>query len=46
MSLDRDDGAKYLMMVTRRGTIKKTDLKDFENVRSNGLIAIKLKQGH
>ncbi len=45
LSLDRDDGAKYLMMVTRRGTIKKTNLKDFENVRSNGLIAIKLKQG-
>ena len=45
LSLDRDDGAKYLMMVTRHGTIKKTNLKDFENVRSNGLIAIKLKQG-
>ncbi len=34
---------KYLTMVTREGLIKKTDLKDFSNVRRSGLIAIKLK---
>ncbi len=34
---------KYLTMVTREGLIKKTDLKDFANVRKNGLIALKLK---
>jgi DNA gyrase subunit A len=33
----------YLMMVTREGTIKKTTIKDFENIRRSGLIAIKLK---
>lgn len=45
LSMDRDDDVKYLVMVTKRGTIKKTALTEFENVRSNGLIAIKLKQG-
>jgi len=33
---------KFLMMVTRSGSVKKTDIKDFGNVRRNGLIAIKL----
>ncbi|MBT6254135.1 DNA gyrase subunit A, partial [Candidatus Uhrbacteria bacterium] len=45
LSLDEMDGIKYLMMVTKLGTIKKTELKDLVNVRSNGLIAIKLKGG-
>ena len=45
LSLDEMEDVKYLMMVTKRGTIKKTELKDFDNVRSNGLIAIKLKAG-
>jgi len=33
----------YLVMVTEKGVIKKTKIKDFENVRRNGLIAINLK---
>ncbi|HCC83981.1 TPA: DNA gyrase subunit A [Candidatus Uhrbacteria bacterium] len=37
--------AKYIIMVTNRGTIKKTKLEDFENVRKSGLIAIKLNDG-
>ncbi len=35
-----DDG--YLFMSTVKGTIKKTPLKDYANIRTNGLIAIKL----
>lgn len=35
---------KYLVMVTRKGIIKKVDIKDFEKVRRSGLIAIKLKK--
>ena len=35
----------YLFMATKKGTIKKTAIKDFFNVRSNGLIAIKLDAG-
>ncbi|GAB4284807.1 MAG: DNA gyrase subunit A [Candidatus Dojkabacteria bacterium] len=33
---------KYLFMATKGGVVKKTDLRDFENIRSNGLIAINL----
>lgn len=39
----KDDG--YLFMATSRGTIKKTPLKDYANIRTNGLIAIKLDDG-
>lgn len=38
-----EDG--YLFMSTIRGTIKKTPLKDYANIRTNGLIAIKLDEG-
>jgi DNA gyrase subunit A len=50
--LDRGKGkdaagpkGEFMVMVTHQGTIKKTPLKDFENVRRNGLIAIHLKKG-
>ncbi|MNI45642.1 DNA gyrase subunit A [compost metagenome] len=39
----KDDG--YLFMATTQGTIKKTPLKDYANIRTNGLIAIKLDDG-
>ena len=35
----------YLFMATKKGTIKKTSLKDYENIRTNGLITIKLDDG-
>ncbi len=35
----------YLFMVTKKGTIKKTAVKEYLNVRANGLIAIKLDAG-
>jgi len=35
--------AKYLVMVTKGGMIKKVDIEEFANVRRSGLIAIKLK---
>lgn len=35
----------HLVMVTKNGMIKKTSLKDFQNVRRNGIIAIGLKKG-
>jgi DNA gyrase subunit A len=38
-----DEG--YLFMATIKGTIKKTPLKDYANIRTNGLIAIKLDEG-
>ncbi len=39
------EGAKHLVMVTDKGTIKKTPLEEFENVRRSGLIAINLREG-
>lgn len=39
------DKFKYMVMVTKNGRIKKTDLKEFENVRKSGIIAIKLEKG-
>jgi DNA gyrase subunit A len=34
---------KYLIMVSRQGTIKKTEISAFANVRRSGLIVVKLK---
>lgn len=33
----------YLLMATQEGLIKKTPLSQFQDVRANGLIAMKLK---
>ena len=38
-----DDG--YLFMATSKGTVKKTPLKDYANIRTNGLITINLDDG-
>lgn len=35
----------YLIMATRNGLIKKTALSEFESIRKNGKIAIKLQEG-
>jgi DNA gyrase subunit A len=40
-----DEDARYMLMVTRRGYIKKTAMKEYANVRRNGLIAINLQGG-
>lgn len=37
--------AGYLFMATKNGTVKKTPLGDYANIRTNGLIAIKLDDG-
>ena len=39
------DQGKYLIMATVRGKIKRTILKEYSQVRSNGLIAIGLDEG-
>jgi DNA gyrase subunit A len=36
---------EYLVMLTRKGYIKKTALDAFSNIRANGLIAISLEEG-
>jgi DNA gyrase subunit A len=36
---------EYLVMLTQKGYIKKTELAAFSNIRANGLIAISLEEG-
>ncbi|MCX6724795.1 MAG: DNA gyrase subunit A, partial [Candidatus Shapirobacteria bacterium] len=35
---------QFLLMVTKKGVVKKTHLKSFDNIRTSGLIAIKLNK--
>jgi DNA gyrase subunit A len=35
----------FLLMATRQGVIKKTDISEYSNIRTNGLIAISLQEG-
>ncbi|MDT7603621.1 MAG: gyrase subunit [Acidobacteriota bacterium] len=36
---------RYVMLVTRKGIIKKTSLADFQNIRTNGINAINIDEG-
>ena len=36
---------RFVVMVTRKGVIKKTSLADFQNIRTNGIIAINIDDG-
>lgn len=36
---------KYFTMATKNGIIKKTEISEFSNIRSNGLIALSLEDG-
>ena len=38
------DTEKYLFMATKNGTVKKTKLEDYKNIRKSGLIAINLRE--
>lgn len=39
------DEGKFIIMVTRNGKIKRTELSNYKNVRKNGLIAIGIDDG-
>ncbi|MFZ3167503.1 MAG: DNA gyrase subunit A [Candidatus Methanoperedens sp.] len=43
--ISKFDEKHYLLMVTKKGTAKKTELTDFANVRKTGIIAISLDEG-
>ena len=45
LPLEKHNNGKYIFMATRRGTVKKCNLERFSKIRSNGLRAIKLKEG-
>lgn len=40
---DMDENSKYLFFATKQGIIKRTELKEFDNIRTGGKIAISLK---
>jgi DNA gyrase subunit A len=45
VAFNKDDNYKYLFMATQNGTVKKTKLEEFDNVRRSGLISINLEKG-
>ena len=45
LSLLKDEPTQYLFMTTKNGVIKKTKIEDFANIRTSGIICIKLDSG-
>jgi len=45
MAIPKETAGKYAFFATRRGRVKKTELDQFTNVRSTGIIAISLEEG-
>ncbi|MBI4079419.1 MAG: DNA gyrase subunit A [Candidatus Levybacteria bacterium] len=41
----KDDPNKYIFLTTRNGTVKKTAVSEFANIRRSGIAAIKLDKG-
>ena len=44
LKVSAHDEAKYVVFCTKNGIVKKTAVSEFENIRSNGKIAITLKE--
>ena len=40
----KEDVYKYLIFITKQGVVKRTDIHEFDNLRSSGKIAITLKE--
>ena len=45
LPVPNENGAHYLVMATRKGKIKRTQLSEFEAVRPSGIIALTLEDG-
>ena len=45
LSCAEADDDSFICMVTRKGTIKRTKITDFRNIRKSGIIAIELNEG-
>jgi len=45
ITLKNPEQEGYMFMITRKGTVKKTKISDYKNVRKSGIIAIKLDVG-
>ena len=44
ITVAREENSKYLLFATKNGIVKRTDLKEFENIRNNGKLALTLKE--
>ncbi|MBI3577261.1 DNA gyrase subunit A [Candidatus Gottesmanbacteria bacterium] len=44
-SEQKEQGVSFIIMATKNGTIKKTRISEYENIRRSGLVAIKLEAG-
>ncbi|MBI5019132.1 DNA gyrase subunit A [Candidatus Gottesmanbacteria bacterium] len=44
-SEQKEKGIEYILMATKKGIVKKTKLSQYENIRRNGLLSIKLDAG-
>lgn len=42
---EKNPAGQYIALATKRGLVKKTALKEYANIRTNGIIAIILKDG-
>jgi DNA gyrase subunit A len=40
----KESGVKFILMATKHGTVKKSKLTEYENIRRSGLVAIKLEK--
>ncbi len=43
IKVTKEDEAKYLLFATKKGIVKRTDIKEFDNIRNSGKICINLK---
>jgi DNA gyrase subunit A len=41
----KERGAAFILMATKKGTVKKSKITEYENIRRSGLVAIKLEKG-
>ena len=44
LKVENSDSSKYIVFCTQNGIVKRTELKEFDNIRTNGKIAITLKE--
>ncbi len=44
LKVESDNKSGYLVFATQNGLVKRTNVREFENIRSNGKIAINLKE--
>ena len=44
LKIEKEEKAKYIVFCTQKGIVKRTDIKEFDNIRQSGKIAITLKE--